>query len=457
MLASCNTVAVLAFTDHSANATLHSFCGGLRDEIVHTLMSLKTFRVLAATGDAAAESSRPDRLDAALVVSGSVRAGAERLRVTTQLVDGTSGYYLWSEAIDVVAADPIAAQQTVAHAIVAKLESALSDGDHLAGLRHATNNLAARNLFLQGRYHLNQRTEEGLQKAVEFFEKAIVEDAQFSLAHSGLADAYGLLAHYGVLGPADVWAKAASSAAAAVMLDGNSAEAHTSVAHVCATQDWDWIGAAYEFQRAIQLNPRYSTAHHWYAMSCLVPLGRLDDALDEMVLAQTLDPVSSIIARDVAVIHVYRRDFEAALEQCDHTIGLNPHFAPAYLTLGLIQEQRRDFDESAAAFRRAVDLAPQSPCMQTALARTLALSGKPDSARETLRRLGGLAKTRYLSPFEFVTIHFALQDHDEGYRWLAKACDDRCFEMLAMHVDPRFEALGSDPRFSAILRRIGIG
>ena len=180
-----------------------------------------------------------------------------------------------------------------------------------------------------------------------------------------------------MLGPADVWAKAASSAASAVMLDGHSAEAHTSLAHVRATQDWDWPGAEREFQRAIQLNPRYPTAHHWYAMSCLVPMGRLDEALEQMLLAQSLDPVSSIIARDVAVIHCYRRDFEAALEQCDHTIELNPHFAPAYLTLGLIQEQRKDFDESAAAFRRAVDLSPHSPRMQGALARTLALSGKP--------------------------------------------------------------------------------
>ena len=138
-------------------------------------------------------------------------------------------------------------------------------------------------------------------------------------------------------------------------------------------------------------------------MSCLVPMGRLDEALEQMLLAQSLDPVSSIIARDVAVIHCYRRDFDAALEQCDQTIELNPHFAPAYLTLGLIQEQRKDFDESAAAFRRAVDLAPHSPRMQGALARTLALSGKRDGARDRCGPLARLARTRYVSPFEFVT------------------------------------------------------
>ena len=451
-----NTVAVVAFADHTAGGSLRHFCGGLRDEIVHGLLSMRSLRVLATPGDEGSDD-RGTRPDAALVIGGSVRTSGDRLRVAVQLVDGASGYYLWSDAIDVPAADPIAAQERIAKTIVAKLAPASADGEIVAGARHTSDNLAARTLYLQGRYHLNQRTAEGLQKAVDFFEKALVEDAQFSLAHSGLADAYGLLTHYGVLGPADVWARAAASAASAVTLDGHSAEAHTSVAHVRATQDWDWAGAEQAFQRAIHLNPRYPTAHHWYAMSCLVPLGRLDEALEQMLLAQSLDPVSSIIARDVAVIYSYRRDFEAALEQCDQTIELNPHFAPAYLTLGLIQEQRKDFDESAAAFRRAVDLAPQTPRMQGALARTLALSGKGDNARTMLQVLAELASRRYVSPFEFLTIYFALGDLRQGYAWLAKACDDRCFELLAMAFDPRFDQLRSDPRFVAIARRVGVG
>jgi serine/threonine-protein kinase len=452
-----NTIVVLPFSDHTTGATLDYFCRGLRAEIVHALTALKTLRVLMSQAEDASDQDTPRaRSAAALIISGSVRSAGERVRVTTQLLDGTSGYYLWSASTDALLADPIAAQEAIARTVVEKLEPELSDGGAAAIARFLTDNLAARNLYLQGRYHLNQRTEEGLQKAVDFFEKALVEDAQFSLAHSGLADAYGLLAHYGVLGPADVWSKAASSAASAVMLDGHSAEAHTSLAHVRSTQDWDWAGAEREYQRAIQLNPRYPTAHHWYAMSCLVPMGRLDEALEQILLAQSLDPVSSIIARDVAVIYSYRRDFDAALEQCDQTIELNPHFAPAYLTLGLIQEQRKDFDESAAAFRRAVDLAPQSPRMQSALARTLALSGKTDLARSTLATLEKLAKTRYVSPFEFVPIHFALGDVGRGCHWLTRACDDRCFELLALKVDPRFEALRDEPRFTAAVRRVGV-
>ena len=455
-LAGRNTVAVGPIADDSPGATLDYFCRGLRDEIIQALTSLKGIRVVAVTGEDRPDPLLPHGVEAALSITGGVRSARDRTRVTIHLVDAASGFYLWSESGDVELADPVAAQEQIARMVAGKLAPEV-DLEAAAGHRRHSDNLAARNLYLQGRYHLNQRTEEGLHKAVDFFERAIVEDTQFSLAHSGLADAYGLLAHYGVLGPADVWAKAASSAAAAVMLDGFSAEAHTSLAHVRATQDWDWSGAQREYQRAIQLNPRYATGRHWYAMSCLVPMGGLDEALAEMLLAQSLDPISSIIARDAAVIHYYRRDLDAALEQCDHTIELNPHFAPAYLTLGLVQEQRRDADEAVAAFRRAVDLAPNSLRMKSALARALALAGKPEPARNTLHLLEQQSASRYVSPMDFMTLCFAIGDAEAGYRWLAKACDDRCFELLALAVDPRFESLRADSRFATIADRVGVG
>src|SRR5918993_5478681 len=449
-----NTVAVLPPADNSPNASLEYLCHGLRDEIVHALTAIKALRVLAVRRDATEGAHDSDA--AALLITGGVRSMRDRLRVTIHLVDGASGYYLWSEPAELDLQDLVGGQEAIAERIAEKLLPEVHS-DSVAGARRQSDNLAARSLYLQGRYHLNQRTEEGLHKAVEFFEKAVVEDTQFSLAHSGLADAYGLLAHYGVLGPADVWAKAASSAASAVMLDGHSAEAHTSVAHVRATQDWDFRGAESPFLRAIQLNPRYSTARHWYAMSCLVPMGRLDEALEQILLAQSLDPVSAIIARDVAVVHYYRRDFDAALEQCDHTIELNPHFATAYLTLGLVQEQRKELDEAAAAFRRAVDLAPNSIRMRTALARTLALSGKRDRALDELRSLEQMALTRYVSPVEFMTLAFAAGENETGYHWLTKAGDDRCFDLLALKVDPRFDGLRDDRRYVAVAERIGLG
>jgi len=455
-----NAVTVQPFADHSADHSLDYFCRGIREEIVHRLARFPALRILA--GDAIGgpngdPSHGADKADAAMTICGGVRRDGERLRITAQVVDGASGCYMWSESVDCLIGDAFVAHERIASAIVSKLEHQLGDPQGAPGARRRpSENLAAHNLYLQGRYHLNQRTEEGLRKALEFFQKALVEDAQYSLAHSGMSDAYGLLAHYGVLGPAEAWTKAASSAASAVMLDADSAEGHTSFAHVKSTQDWDWKGSEHEFQLAIRLNPRYATAHHWYAMSCLAPLGRLDEALDEILLAQSIDPVSSIVARDLAVIHYYRRDFEMALEQCDHTIELNPHFAPAYWILGVIQEQRKELDESAAAFQRAVHLSPQTPRMHGALGRIFALSGRKKLAVELLRKLETYAKERYVSPLEFAWIQFALGETDLGFRWMDKACADRSFDLIAVKVDPRFDPLKDDRRFDAIAKRIGV-
>jgi serine/threonine-protein kinase len=460
-LVSRNTVAVLPFTDHSATQELEYFCRGVRDEVVHNLTKIGKLRVLAWDPEGVSGNRDPREVlqkpDAAAIVSGSVRRAGNTVRVTTQIIDGASGCYLWSESADASIDEVFAAQERIARAIAGKLEPQLLEAGEAGVSGRMTTNLAAYNLFLQGRYHLNQRTEEGLRKAAEFFERALVEDSQYALAHSGLADAYGLLAHYGVLGPAEVWSKAASSAATAVMLDGSSAEAHTSLAHVKATQDWDWRAAEMGYHRAIALNPRYATAHHWFAASCLAPLGRLDEALEHMLLAQSLDPVSSIIARDVATIYYYRREFEAALDQCDHTIELNPFFSAAYWTLGLIQEQRKEFDESAAAFQRAAHLSPRSPRMQAALARNCALMGDRRQATDTLRQLEAIAKDRYVSPADFAWVYFALERPDVGFQWLTKASDDRCFEMLFVKVDPRFDPIRSDRRFAGLVRSLKLG
>ncbi len=456
-LAGQNTLTVLPLSDLSAGRDLDYFCQGLRQEIIHRLARLEALRIMTASpGDDAASQRDVYPSAVAMLVTGSVRKSGDRLRTTIHLVDNATSSYLWSESIDTGCNDILAAQETVADAVVRKLEPRLLDAGRRRGGRRPAENLAARNLYVQGRYHLSQRTDEGLHKALDFFEKAIVEDPQFAPAHSGLADAHGLMAHYGVRQPAVAWARAASSAAAAVMLDGNSAEAHTSLAHMKATQDWDWDGAAREFLVAIGLDPGYATAHHWYAMSCLVPMGRLDDALEEMRLAQSLDPVSSIVARDLAMVHTYRREFDAALEQCDQTIELNPHFSPAYWTLGVIQEQRADLDEALAAFQRAIDLAPQNPRMHAGLARTLALSGKRKLAIAAQRRLDAVARQRYVSPFEFATIRFALGQTDAGFESLQKACVDRAFDVLALKVDPRFDQVAGDPRFKAILAAIGL-
>jgi serine/threonine-protein kinase len=460
-LVSRNTAVVLPFADHSASHDQEYFCEGLTQEVIHALAGSSEIRLVAwnETGSAASPitvQAAAERSNAALIVTGSVRKAGNEARITMSLIDASSGCYLWSGALDRTLENIFAVQEEVAATIAAQVKQELAGGAQSRHVRRPAENMAAYNLYVQGRYHVNQRTEESLRRAVEFFEKAIVENAQYAQAYSGLSDAYGLLGHYAVLAPAEVWTKAASNAAWAVHHDENSAEAHTSLAHVKSTQDWDWLGAEQEYQRAIALDPRYPTAHHWYAMSCLTPLARLDQACEELMLAQALDPISSIIGRDLARIYYYKQDYDAALEQCDHTVELNPHFSPAYWILGLVQEQRGDFDESAAAFQRAIQLSPGSPLMRAALGRTFALSGKREDALRILGELHELAEKRYVSPFELAALYFALENTDQGFQWLAKAFQDRCFELICLRVDPRWESLRGNPRFHKLFEQLGL-
>ncbi len=454
-LVSRNTILVQPFDDASPNRELAYFCIGLRPEIIHALAKVDTVRV-AATGHVQDSSEPSGQLNVAMIISGSVRKLRDGIRITTNLIDSASNCFVWSDSIDRDLENVCSVQEEVALRIQQRIQAELIGGGIGRGAKRPTENLAAHNLYLQGRYHLNQRTEQGLRKAVEFFDKAIAEDPQYAPSYSGLADAHGLLAHYGVMAPAEICTKAASNAAWAVLLDEESAEAHTSLAHVKSTLDWDWQGAEREFQRAINLNPRYASAHHWYGTSCLVPLARLDEALEQLLHAQALDPVSSIISRDLALTHYYKRDFDLALEQCDHTIEQNPHFSAAYWTLGLVQDEREDFDEAIAAFQRAIQLSPPSPRILGALGRTFARAGKPRQAHKILDELGDLANKRYVSPFELASIYFAMNQLDLGFEWLTKAYHDRCFELLSIKVDPKFDSVAKDPRFAELFHQLGL-
>jgi serine/threonine-protein kinase len=460
-LVSRNTILLMPFADFSAAGDQKYFCAGLGQEIIHALAGLDTIRLVEWSGPEDEGESDPRetavRDSAAMILKGSVRKAGAEIRIIASLVDAVSGCYLWSAAFDRGTDDVFAVQKEIAGAVAERLRTEIEGTGSSKGTRRPPGNLAAHNLYVQGRYHLNQRTEEGLRKALEFFDKAIAEDTQYAPAYSGLSDAYGLLGHYGVMPPVEVWTKAAAHAAWAVLQDDQLAEAHTSLAHVKSTQDWDWAGAESEFLRAIALDPRYPTAHHWYSVSCLAPLGRLDEAMEQILIAQALDPISSIIARDVAVVHYYRKDLGAALDQCDHTIELNPHFPPAYWILGLVQEQRGDFDESAAAFQRAIQLSPHSPKMHAALGRTFALSGKKDEAKRILGELLDLAEKRYVSPSDLASLYFALDDRDSGFQWLAKAFADRSFETMTFKVDPRFDPVRDDPRFVPLMSQLGLG
>jgi tetratricopeptide (TPR) repeat protein len=392
-----------------------------------------------------------------MIVEGSVRKSRDVLRVSVHITDTVRGCYVWSESFDRQRTEGFEAQEEIARSVAEILHAELIHRCSPTGTTASgTDNLAAHNFYLQGRHHMEQRTEPGLQKALEFFQRAIHEDPKMAVAYAGLADTYNLMAHYGVCAPVDVWTKAASNAAHAVMLDDESSEAHTSLAHIKSTQDWDWEGAEREFLRAISLNPQNATAHLWYGASCLASLGRLDEALNEVKLAQALDPVSSIVSRNLALIHYYQRNLDLALGQCDLTIEQNPHFSAAYWTLGLVQEQRGEAEEAIAAYKRAIELSPPSPRILGALGGALAKYGKREKALKILQELEQLSQSRYISPMEPALIKFHLGNREEGFELLAKAFADRSFEIITIHIDPRFDGIRNDQRYKTLFRKLNL-
>ncbi len=452
-----NSVMVQPFEALSADALTEQLCTGLTEDTVHALLRADELTVHSYSSARRAEFGDGGfSRAAATVVTGSVQHRGDMLRITTKLIDAASHTYVASETLDCAVSDvSFRLQDEVANTIVSRLRRGIPQGWGAAAGR-LPRNLAAHNLYLQARYQLDQRSETSLRLAASLFEKAIAEDDQFSEAYAGLANAYELLGHYGVIAPVEVWTKAPSAAGMAVLLDDRSAEAHAALAHVRCTQDWDWIGSEHEFRRALELDPRNVTANHWYAMSCLTPLGRLDEALEMIQMAHALAPLSNIIARDVAGVHLCRRDYDLALETCDQAIELNPYFAQAYWTLGFIQEQRGESAEAVAAFTRALELAPGSPRYQGALGRMLALTGHRTEALAILKELHALAESRYISPLIFASLQFALGQQDVAYGALRKAFEDRCYELTMINVDPKYDTYRNNPLFMELVAKLGL-
>jgi len=442
-----NTVAVHPIADLSSDQALERFCSGLTREIVRRLAAVKGLRV-------ATTSHVSSGLSVAMAVEGSISQASEGFRLTANLVNQGTGCYECCEAIDVPSVDTFAGQDSIADALVSRLQPFLTSSR--ASRRPQSENLTARNLCKQALYHLEQRTDESLERAAELFERAVVEDAEYSLAHSGLSDAYSMLGSYGLRPSTTMVNMAMSSAATAVMLDGESAQARTSLAHAKARAYWNWLDAELDFQKAIRLDPTYATGHHWYARCCLVPLGRLDEARDEVLLAHSLDPVSSIIAREVASIHYYRRDFEGALAHCDQAIELNPHFPHAYFILSLVQEKLGDTDEALAALLRGAQLAHKSPRMIASLGRAQAMAGRPEDALRSLTELDELSHTRFVSTWERAILFLGMKEYDRCFEELQLALQDRFFDLTLLGVDPRFDDLRDDPRFDRLLSAVGI-
>jgi TolB-like protein/Flp pilus assembly protein TadD len=459
---SSNSIAVLPFADHSPDRDQEYFCDGMTEELINALTKLRGLQVSAWTSTLRLRGKTLDilkisqQLKVGVVVAGSVRKAGDRLRITVQLINTGDGCYLWSEAYDRELKDVFLVQEEISQAIVTKLKVQIAGGQSKNLVHQYTENFDAYNFYLKGRYHWNQRSERSLKTGIDYFEQAIALDPQCAPAYSGLADSYSLLGNYGVLPAKKVKAKAMTAALKAVEIDPVLAEAHTALGHVRATYCWDWRGAREEYQTAISLNPAYATVHHWHAITYLAPLGMLDAALAEIERAEELDPISVSIKRDLAVIYYYSRRYEEAAEHCQAAIELDRNFHGAYWALGLAYEGLSLYAESIAAFQKGLSLAPDTPRLLGSLGHAYAASGKHSDAHEVLDRLKRLSAASYVSPFDFALVHLGLGNLESAIEWLEAAYESKSYELVSSRVDPKFDPIRSDARFSRLLSRLGL-
>jgi len=452
-------IAVLPFVNSSPDPENEYFSDGITDELITALTKVEGLRVASRTSAFALKNVREDvralgaRLDVSAVLEGTVRKAGNRLRITVQLTDVADGRALWSERYDREMADVFAIQDEIAGTIVRTLRSTLLGelGD-TTPVRY-TANVRAYSLYLKGRFWWNRRSQAAIKEGIRFFEQAIEEDPGYALAYSGLADSYALDLDYRGAPVVEGMERAKAEARKAIALDETLAEAHTSLAWVTFIYDWDWVAAEREFNRAIELNPRYSTARQWHAWY-LVAMGRFDDALAEGRTAIELDPLSVSIRRSMGWLQYYARDFDGALENLRRALAMNPTSEETHRLLGLVYAQQELYDEAAASFREAVVNSESDMLSYAGLGQVAALRGRTDEARAVIRELEERQRIRYVSPVALAMIQLGLGEVDAAFDLLEQAYQDRRGWLAYLRVEPMFDSLRSDSRFGGLLQRM---
>ena len=385
------------------------------------------------------------------VLEGTVQRIGTRTRVTAQLV-GCDAQPLWAKKFDAIGEDPFYIQDAVSTQVEEALHLELARGvrarpnaSKLRGTRHRE----AYQAYLRGRFFWNRRTEEGLVKALGYFRQATDRDAAFAQAFAGLADAYVLLPFYGARPPKEVFPEARAAAIRALEIDGELAEAHTSLAYTQFIYERHWQEAEDGFRRAIELSPGYPTAHHWYGF-LLAAMGRHDEARREALRSQELDPLSLVINTDLGLVHYFARRYDKAVEQFHRTLELDPGFAYAHFGLGLAYEQLGRHEQAVQAAERGVSLSGDSASMLAVLGYTLAMAGRRHKARRVLDELSNRSRRQFVPASHRALVHVGLGELDAALEQLEQACAERSHFVAFLSTWPIYDALRGQLRFDEL-------
>ena len=373
-----------------------------------------------------------------------------------ELVHTTDGSQLWGEQYNRQLADIFAVEEEIANEIAEKLKLKLSSREQKRMAKRYPENTEAYQLYFKGRYYWNKWTSEGTNTAIEYFQQAIAVDPSYALAYAGLADCYGSMTGQGLgLSPAEAFQRARAAAVKALTLDDTLAEAHTSLGLIKLNHDWDWSGAEREFKRAIELNRNYPTPYHWYS-HYLIVMDRMDESLIMSKRGLELDPLDLEMNAHLAWHYYFARQYDQAMEQCLQTIAMDPNFHETYWFIGWTCTQTGESAKAVDALQNAIALSGGGPEMTAELGYAYAVFGKKDEARKILDELKELSEREYVSSYFLALIYTGLGEKDQALEWLEKAYQERAIYLIYVGKQPQFDALRSDPRFTDLLRRVGL-
>jgi serine/threonine-protein kinase len=456
-----DSLAVLPFENASDDSENEYLSDGITRSLINVLATLPKLRVMAQAtvfrfkGRGSDPQTIGRELNVRAVLAGRVVKLGDSLLIGTELVDVDSGAQLWGAQYNRKLGDIFAIQEEISNEIAGKLQPRLTRDEKKRLVRRPTDDAEAYRLYLKGRHHWNQWTQEGFAKGIEYFHGAIEQDPGYALAHAGLADSYVLLGWNSHLSPPDAFPKGKAAAIKALQFDKDLAEARTSLAAVLWLHDWHWNEAQAEFKRSLELAPTYPTVNHWYA-EYLLTMGRFDEAIAQIEHTRELDPLSVIINAAGGWVRYNARRYGDAVNQLQKTLQLDPNYCVTHWILGLVFRRLGRYEEAITAGEKAAALSGGSPLMRAALAHTYGVAGRINEAIQILDNLTCLAKEEYVAPFFFAGIHLGLGEEDRALEWLDRAYDERSHWLLYLHVDPNVDNLRGHPGFDNLLRRIGL-
>ncbi|MDP2470513.1 MAG: tetratricopeptide repeat protein [Candidatus Palauibacterales bacterium] len=455
------SIAVLPFLDMSPDRSQEYLGDGIAEEIINALTRIEDLRVVARTSSFAFKGRNENarqigaQLGVGSLLEGSVRTFGNMARITAQLIDCEKGYHLWSERYELELKDVFAIQDEVARAIVGTLKAKLGEDDESPIVKPGTGDMEAYNLYLRGRYHWNRRTAEELEKGIELFRQAIAIDDRYALAWAGLADSYSVLGWYRHLSSIEAYTKTVSAASSAVAVDDSLAEPYTSLAYARFMYGWDWAGAEAGFQAAIERNPSYAVARHWYG-EFLMAMGRFTESVEQLETAHALDPLSPTIGFGVGWVQYFLGDYEAAIRRYEQTLEHDPQFALAPWFLGPALVEAGDYDRAIEVCKEWIPRVRRKNGLAALLAYAQARAGRRDEAIAGLRRLEELRVGKEVAPDHLALVHIGLGDLDSAFESLDVALRQRSWYLVFLRVDPAFEPLRGDPRFDHLVHEVGL-